>query len=245
MSNRGRAHGPKNLNTFCLQAHGHFVETSNRIRCLILGAGVDTLAGENAMTDAQGKAILRTWNPRTRIWPPPDGIGWWLRARPNGPHQVGPQLRAPGAGLFSTQPDGLYLFLGHAEYADVVCIEVCSSITNLNDQRSRFFPSSHSVLVDIPTLWLRQDFDLQHGGVAPAWRASGAFTAEPTSPVVRPIRHLRVLYCLPDAHYNNWKANHPPTGYEFFCRDSSLNTFNSPPTRAFLRQMSIASHFRT
>lgn len=197
------------------------------------------------MTDSQGKAILRNWNPRTRIWPPPDGKGWWLRARPNGIGQVGPKLRAPGANLFSVQPDGLYLFLGHAEYADAVCIEVCGSITNLNDKRSRYVPSSHSLLVDIPRRWLRQNFDLQNGGVAPAWRASGAFVSEPQADVVRPIRHLRVLYCLPDAHYDDWKNNHTPTGYEFFCRDGSLDTFNSPPTRVFLRQMSIASQFRT
>lgn len=197
------------------------------------------------MTDAQGKTILRSWSPRTRIWPPPSGNGWWLRARPNGPGQVGPQLRAPGADLFSTQPDGLYLFLGHAEYADAVCIEVCSSITNLNDKRSRYVPSSHSLLVEIPRRWLRQDFGLQRGGVAPAWRASRAFAAEPQADVVRPIRHLRVLYCLPDAQYDDWKANHTPTGYEFFCHDGSLDTFNSPPMRVFLRQMSIASQFRT
>jgi len=156
---------------------------------------------------------------------------------PYGPGQVGPKLRAPGADLFSTQPDGLYLFLGALEYADAVCIEVCSSIPNLNDKRSRYFPSSHSVLVDIPRRWLRQNFDLQNGGVAPAWRAAGAFKKEPKGPVLRPIRHLRVLYCLPNAHYDNWKANHPPTGYEFFCRDGSLATFNSPPMRNFLRQM--------
>jgi hypothetical protein len=199
----------------------------------------------NPVTDAQGKAILRTWSARTRLWPPPSGTGWWLRARPNGPGQVGAQLRAPGADLFRIQPDGLYLFLGHAEYADAVCIEVCSSIPNLSDKRSRYFPASHSLLVVIPRRWLRQDFPLQNGGVAPAWRASGAFTEEPLTDLVRPVRHLRVLYCLPDAHYERWRRNHPPTGYEYFCRDGSLNTFASPPTRRFLRQMSIASHFRT
>ena len=197
------------------------------------------------MNDAQGKAILRKWSERTRIWPPPNGVGWWLRARPNQPHQIGPQLRAPGADLFKTQPDGLYLFLGHSEYADAVCIEVCSSIANLNDKRSRYFPSSHSVLVDMPKAWLHKDVRLQNGGTAPAWRASGAFSSQPTKTVVRPIRHLRVLYCLPPDKYADWKKNHPPTGYEFFCRDGSLDTFNSPAMRSFLRQMSIASHFRT
>jgi len=197
------------------------------------------------MKDSEGKQIMRTWPTRTRTWPLPSGNGWWLRARPNGPGRVGPKLRAPGASLFTTQPDGLYLFLGHEEYADAVCIEVCNSMTNLNDKRSRYFPSSHSLLVEIPRRWLRQRTDLQNNGSAPMWRASGAFVDEPTTELLRPIRHLRVLYCLRDDHYEDWRANHPPTGYEYFCRDSSFDTFNSQDTQRFLRQMSIASHFRT
>ena len=197
------------------------------------------------MTDAEGKAILRTWSARTRIWPPPDGTGWWLRARPNAQGMTGAMLRAPGANLFSTQPDGLYLYLGHEEYADVVCIEICSSMSNLNDKRSRYMPSSHSILVEIPLAWLNHAVVLPYGGTVPARRASNALQAAPAQRLIRPVRHLRVLYCIPNDKYDDWKANHPPTGYEYFCRDGSLATFNSRPTRAFLRQMSIASHFRT
>jgi hypothetical protein len=198
------------------------------------------------MTDAEGKAILRRWTTRTRIWPPPISGGWWMRSRPNEPaSQVGPSLRAPGADLFSTQPDGLYLFMSDAEFVDAICVEVCSSITNLNDKRSRYFPSSHSLLVDLPISWLLHDIGLQNGPMSPVWRASNAFENEPPHDLVRPVRHLRVLHCLPNSHYERWRANHPPTGYEFFCRDSSLDTFNSKPMRLFLRQMSVASNFRT
>jgi hypothetical protein len=198
------------------------------------------------MTDAEGKAILRGWTTRTRMWPPPIRGGWWIRSRPNqSPHQVGPALRAPGADLFRTQPDGLYLFMSDAEFVDAICIEVCSSIQNLNDKRSRYIPSSHSLLVDIPRSWLLHEISLQRGGMLPVWRASNAFESEPEDGLLRPVRHLRVLYCLPNDHYQRWRANHPPTGYEFFCRDSSLDTFNSTQMRLFLRQMSIGSHFRT
>jgi len=147
--------------------------------------------------------------------------------------------------MFRTQPDGLYIFLGHSEYADAVAIEVSATFANLNDKRSRYMPSSHSLLVEIPRRWLRKQIPLQRGGLSPIWRASGAFISEPDKNIVRPIRHLRVIYCLPPYLYDSWKANHTPTGYEYFCRDGSLNTFNSRPMRAFLRQMSIATHFRT
>jgi hypothetical protein len=198
------------------------------------------------MTDAQAKAVLRTWANRTKIWPPPTGLGYWLRARPGtlGVAVTCPSLRSPGARLFTTQPDGLWLFLGHTEYADAFCVEVCNSIQNLNDKRSRYMPSSHSLLAAIPLQWLDEVIAVQRGGMRARWEASRCFQVRPPA-LLLPVRHLRVLYALPPNHYTNWKANHTPTGYEYFCRQNSLNTFNSPPTRRFLRQMSIASHFRT
>ena len=55
-----------------------------------------------------------------------------------------------------TLPDGMWLqFGGSAEepWCDVVAIEACSSFQNLLDKRSRFAPSTHSMLAICPLPW--------------------------------------------------------------------------------------------
>lgn len=59
-----------------------------------------------------------------------------------------------------------------------------------------------------------------------------------------PIRHLRVLFAIPNETYQTWRREHSPTGYEYFCPHSSLATYNSQAMRVFLRQMSSAAQFR-
>jgi len=62
------------------------------------------------MNDKQAKAILKdVWRERTRLWERPNPDGWWIRARPGPRSPVMPYLKTPGAELFSTQPDGLWL----------------------------------------------------------------------------------------------------------------------------------------
>ena len=61
--------------------------------------------------------------------------------------------------------------------------------------------------------------------------------------VAVPVRHLRVLYALPDDLYREWAKEHVPTGYEFFCPHSSLDSYTSQKMQEFLGQMSIASQF--
>ncbi len=197
------------------------------------------------MTDAQAKAILRVWPNRTKkVWAPPAGQGYWLRGRPSAGAVSAPKLHAPGAQLFHTQPDGLYLYL-HEHYADAICIEVCNTIQNLNDKRSRYIPASHSLLVTAPLRWLLEAIGTQHGGQAPRWNAARTFPRRPRQDVTLPVRHLRVLYALPPHHYSAWKANNIPAGYEYFCRQSSLKTYNSQVMQKFLRQMSVTAQFLT
>lgn len=62
----------------------------------------------------------------------PHGTGAWLRAQPpDTANRPGPRLRAPGAALFTTQPDGLWVWFGpEAKFADVLAIEVCGTVQN-------------------------------------------------------------------------------------------------------------------
>ena len=195
------------------------------------------------LTDAQAKAILLTWPTRTNIWPAPGGIGYWLQAQPRSGSRPGPRLSSPGATLFRTQPDGLWVFFHDTQSCDVVAVEVCGTAQNLNDKRSRYIPSSHSLVLSAAAAWLTEDVVVQAGGERTRWRATGTLTAAPTADLVVPVRHLRVLYALPNSLYNDWCSEHAPTGYEYFCPHSSLNSINSQNMRASVKRMSIASQF--
>jgi hypothetical protein len=155
-----------------------------------------------------------------------------------------PYLKTPGAKLFKTQPDGLWLYLSGEEWADAICIEHCSSVQNLNDKRSRYMPCLNSILIRITRTWINGEIGTQNNGRAPRWEASGTMT-QPDQKKVEfeiPVRHLRALYALRPQDYSRWIPNHIPTGYEFFCTHPSLNTYNSPPTRRFLERMSSVAN---
>lgn len=195
------------------------------------------------LSDSQAKAILLRWPGRTRLWPPPGGKGYWIRAQPRSGKIAGPKLSAPGAVLFRTQPDGMWVHFRNVESCDVVAIEVCGTAQNLNDKRSRYIPASHSVVIACSRRWLTEPIATKAGGDAPRWRASGGFDDQPAANLSVPVRHLRVLYALPDVLYHQWCREHVPTGYEFFCPHSSLNSYNAQKMQRFLKQMSIAGQF--
>lgn len=196
------------------------------------------------LSDAEAKTVLLTWPNRTKLWPPPTGRGFWIRGQPKQGLQAGPRLSSPGAKLFSTQPDGLWVHINDPASCDVVAVEVCGTIQNLNDKRSRYIPASHSLILICGLDWLEEKITVQKGGKWPRWKAAGTFASKPSEDLRLPIRHLRVLYGIPNTLYDRWCRDHTPTGYEFFCPHSSLLTYNSRPMQTFLRQMSSAAQFR-
>ena len=199
---------------------------------------------KHKLKDSEAKQILRGWPQRTKsLWPTSQYGGYWLRGLPKDGKTTCPHLQSPGAELFKTQPDGLYLFISEDEFADAVSIEVCGTIQNLNDKRSRYMPSSHSIVVSCPHEWLREEIAVQKGGKVERWKACSSISKTPQSDLTVPIRYLRVLYAIPTVKFDEWCRNHTPTGYEFFCKHSSLDSFSSQKMQEFLRQMSIHSHF--
>ncbi len=97
------------------------------------------------LTDREAKAILRKWPVRTTAqWSTPHGKGYWIRAQPpdEGSSVAAPRIGYPGAKLFHTQPDGMWVYLNESDFADVVCIESCCDTQNLNDKRPRASPKS-------------------------------------------------------------------------------------------------------
>ncbi|MFA7346504.1 MAG: hypothetical protein WCZ86_01970 [Desulfurivibrionaceae bacterium] len=199
------------------------------------------------LRDREAKDILLGWPTRTKkLWPPPGGKGYWIQGQPKKARNMpGPCLSAPGAALFKTQPDGLWVHFQGQTSCDVVVVEVCGTIQNLNDKRSRYVPSSHSLVLSCKKEWLDEKVSVNKGGQFPRWKASASFGKAPHLDLSVPVRHLRVLYALPNDNYHEWCAEHVPTGYEFFCPHSSLDSYNSQRMQTFLRQMSIAAQFYT
>jgi hypothetical protein len=198
------------------------------------------------LTDGQAKKILLGWPRRANsLWKPPMDGGYWMRAQPKDGSAPAPIIRAPGSSSFSTQPDGMWMCLCAKKYCDVVAIEVCGTIQNLNDKRSRYLATNSSLLVCCQIGWLSEKIATNGGGEKRRYEALGSFGAESTFDVSLPIRFMRVLYAIPGRQYDKWCANHVPTGYKFFCKHSSLSAYNGQKMQAFLRQMSIKSQFYT
>ena len=196
------------------------------------------------LNDKQAKKILMKW-PTRPSWPQPSGKGSWVQGQPKQGNATGPRLSSPGAKLYTTQPDGLWVYFQGRDSCDVVVVEVCGSVQNMNDKRVRYIPASHSVILRCASDWLIEEITIVGGGRIKRWEAAGTFGKRPRRDLDIPVRYLRVLYALPNDIYRTWGTNHVPTGYEFFCPHSALNSYTSQKMQRFLRQMSLASHFYT
>jgi hypothetical protein len=188
--------------------------------------------------------MLLKWPRRTNsVWPAPGGRGFWLRGQPKEGTTPGPRISSPGANLFATQPDALWVHFSDYDFCDIVAVESCGTSQNLNDKRSRYIPASHSLLLRCSEKWLREKIAIQGGRPRSRWKAAASIAHAPTGDLSLPIRFVRVLYALANPVYHAWCSNHVPTGHEFYCPHSSLDSYNSPKMQLFLGQMSIAKQF--
>jgi hypothetical protein len=174
--------------------------------------------------------------------------GTWLRARPDLERKVTqPYLKFPGADRLKTLPDGLYLhFSTKAEepYVDILCIEACSTYQNLLDKRSRFAPSTGSLLAVCPVEWLMQPG--MPGNNIPRWRLIRMVKREPREDLVLPVRDARVLFALKPSHFRGFMATQTAHAHEFFCPVDALTDGNgakNPALRALLARASAASNY--
>ena len=128
---------------------------------------------------------------RLKQWPqrPPGvkaaalGQDSWLRGRPSDDLRNHPFLKLPGSTRWRTLPDGLWLNFGGTPvdaYVDIFAIEACGSLQNLLDKRSRFAPSTHSLLAVCPVQWLLSP--VMPGDPTPRWKVTGVLPEEPTVP---------------------------------------------------------------
>ena len=138
---------------------------------------------------------------RLKQWPqrPPGvkaaalGRDAWLRGRPSDDVGYHPFLKLPGSTRWRTLPDGLWFNFGGTPddpYVDIFAIEACGSLQNLLDKRSRFAPSTHSLLAVCPVQWLLSP--VMAGDPTPRWKVTGVLR-EPTCLRPAGARHARAL----------------------------------------------------
>lgn len=174
--------------------------------------------------------------------------GTWLRARPDLERKVTqPYLKFPGADRLKTLPDGLYLHFStkaSEPYVDILCIEACSTYQNLLDKRSRFAPSTGSLLAVCPVAWLMQPG--LPGNNIPRWRLIRMVKREPREDLVLPVRDARVLFALKPSHFRGFMATQTAHAHEFFCPMDALTDSDgakNPALRALLARASAASNY--
>ena len=212
------------------------------------------------MEESVQKPARHEWDHAVRAqltkWPQrPPGVvanakqpGTWLRGRPGdaaaGAH---PFLKLPGSNRLRTLPDGLWLHFSPSPldpYVDILCIEACSSVQNLLDKRSRFAPSTSSLLAFCPVPWLLAPS--QPGSRVPRWRLIRMLHREPAAPLVLPVRDVRVVFGLKRRHYEGFARSQVAHAHEFFCPMEALTAedgHEDPEMRALIARASAAANF--
>ncbi len=199
--------------------------------------------------DALVQARLRRWPQR----PPGLGVGGkvpqaWMRGRPTdaaGFYQ--PFLKLPGSNRLRTLPDGLWLCFGGTAveiFVDIFAIEACGSVSNLLDKRSRFAPSTQSLMAVCPLPWLLGP--VSDDDPTPRWKAVGMLKREPTLQLVVPVRDIRVMYALKQRHYNGFVSSHIPHPHEYFVPMDALvdeHAADDPAMRALVARASTSANF--
>lgn len=201
--------------------------------------------------DKQAKQWMRAWPNTTRtLWSPQGSQVWWLRAQPAGDNIRTPRLASPGSEALHTQPDGLWMTLGVprddedsvAAYVDCVVIEACGTPQNMNDKRARYAARTTSLMVDMRKAWLDHEVVLPgHGGAHRRRRDVLGGQLPDAWRVLLPVKHLRVLYALPDqgagSIYDAVKDSMVMEAHEFACPFRMLGQYNGPPMQRFLKRM--------
>jgi hypothetical protein len=195
------------------------------------------------------KARLKRWGQRPPGVQPRRGRESWLRGRPSDDdaRTCSPFLKIPGSARLRTLPDGLWLNFGGSfaePFVDILAIEACSTIQNLLDKRSRFAPSTHSMMCVCPTEWLLAPITLADR--TPRWRTTGVIAFEPFTDVVVPVREMRVLYGLKSDHYKGFARYQLPHAHEFFVPMETLTEENSednPALRQLIARTSMSANF--
>jgi hypothetical protein len=195
------------------------------------------------------RARLRQWPQRPPgITQAPGSHDGWLRGRPCEVSGTNfPFLKLPGSNRFRTLPDGLWLNFGgtvHEPFVDIFAIEACGSLANLLDKRSRFAPSTHSLLAVCPLPWLLHQATAND--FTPRWKITGVVAEEPNRPLILPVRDIKVMYALKNRHYQGFTESQVPHPHEYFVPMDALTAergHESPAIRALVARSAVNANF--
>ncbi len=198
------------------------------------------------------RSLDATVRSRLKQWPQrPPGLAVrekdaWLRGRPD--EGVGQCfLKLPGSKQLRTLPDGLWLNFGGTAvepFADIFAIEACASLPNLLDKRSRFAPSTQSLMAVCPLSWLLAP--VMPDSTILRWQATGVVASTPDRSLILPVRDLRVMYGLRTRHYDGFVQHQVPHPHEFFVPMDALTAKNGdqdPALQALVARTSMRANF--
>ena len=198
--------------------------------------------------DAIVRARLTQWPQR------PPGLDGdcnraWLRGRPDITTSGLCFLKLPGSERLRTMPDGLWLNFGgtpEEPFADIFAIEACASLPNFLDKRSRFAPSTQSLMAVCPMAWLLAP--ASPNSKVPRWKATGVVRDTPTAALILPVRDLRVMYGLRERHYAGFLQHQVPHPHEFFVPMEALTAKDGdrdPAMQELVARTSMKANFMT
>ena len=127
---------------------------------------------------------------------------------------------------------------------DIFAIEACASLPNFLDKRSRFAPSTQSLMAVCPLPWLLAPVCPESN--IPRWMATGVIRQTPTAPLVLPVRDLRVMYGLRSRHYDGFLRHQVPHPHEFFVPMEALTAKDGdqdPAMQELVARASIKANF--
>jgi hypothetical protein len=108
-------------------------------------------------------------------------------------------------------------------FVDVLFIEVCGTLANFGDKRSRYLPTHETRGITFTRDWFKKEIRWSGGTTKPIWSYLG-LPSTPEEDIHAPIRALRVLYTLTDDDFKRVKDGEVPRGHEFFATDRWLRS---------------------
>ncbi len=173
----------------------------------------------------------------------------WLRGRPDITTSGLCFLKLPGSERLRTMPDGLWLNFGGTPdepFADIFAIEACASLPNFLDKRSRFAPSTQSLMAVCPGAGLLPPAAPSTN--IPRGTATGVVRDTPTTALILPVRDLRVMYGLRERHYAGFLQHQVPHPHEFFVPMEALTAKHGdrdPAMQELVARTSMKANFMT